>query len=418
MLYSVKYGHQKLSLAIPDTCPTDVIEPITVLPLEAPLEAFEAALDSPLGHPPLSALPQPASVAIAVPDETRPVPVRDLLPPLLERIFAAFPKLDHRRITIVVGGGLHEPPDQAQLDRVLPADLHGCTVVSHDARNSAICRMGVTSRGTPVEINAAYACAELKIVMGMVDAHQFAGFTGGAKGVVVGCASAVMIAHNHSLLSHAQAFAGNLEGNPVREDLNESGVIAGVNIAINVALTAEKKIAALFVGDPQLVLRRAAQETRALYGHRLHKKYDVVIASCGGLPKDICLYQAQKALDAARHCVAPQGKILLVAECSQGIGDDVYEDYVSRFTCQQDLLKDFTQHEFKMGAHKAFLFGRVAVAHELVLHTELSERDTSRCLLRKGDAQQTLDAWFGMNPHAETAVITYANSTFFYTPEA
>ena len=91
---------------------------------------------------------------------------------------------------------------------------------------------------------------------------------------------------------------------------------------------------------------------------------------------------------------------------------------MSRFTDHKSLLQDFGQQEFKMGAHKAFLFGRVAVAHELVLHTELSERDTSRCLLRKGDAQQTLDAWFGMNPHAETAVITYANSTFFYTPEA
>lgn len=418
MQYSIKYGHQKLALSIPDTCPTDIIQPITVYPLESPLQAFEAALDSPLGHAPLSELPEPASVAIAVPDETRPFPIKQLLPILLDRIFKAFPHLEHHNITIVVGGGLHEPPDQAQLDRILPSDLHGCSVVSHDAHNSSFRRMGVTSRGTPVEINAAYANAELKIVMGMVDAHQFTGFTGGAKGVVVGCASAAMIAHNHSLLTDAQAFAGNLEGNPVREDLNESGVIAGVNLAINVALTAEKKIAALFVGDPLLVLQRAAKETRALYGHKLHKKYDVVVASCGGYPKDICLYQAQKALDAARNCVAPQGKILLVAECSQGIGDEIYENYVSRFTCQQDLLKDFAQHEFKMGAHKAFLFGRVAAAHELVLHTELSEQDASRCLLHKGDAQQTLNDWFDANPQAETVIITYANSTFFYTPEA
>lgn len=417
MLYSVKYGHQKLSLNIPDSCHTDVIEPITVYPLDSPLQAFEAALNSPLGHAPLHELQQPQSVAIAVPDETRPFPIKELLPPLLDCIFKVFPSLEHHNVTIVVGGGLHEPPDQAQLDRILPRDLHGCSVVSHDAHNSPLCHMGVTSRGTPVEINAAYANAELKIVMGMVDAHQFAGFTGGAKGAVVGCASAAMIAHNHSLLKNPQAFAGNLEGNPVREDLNESGVIAGVNLAINVALTAEKKIAALFVGDPQLVLQQAAKQTRALYGHKLTKSYDVVIASCGGLPKDICLYQAQKALDAARHCVAPNGKILLVAECSQGIGDDAYENYVRKFSNQQDLLKDFTQREFKMGAHKAFLFGRVAAAHELVLHTALSEQDITRCLLRKGDAQKTLDEWFRIDPNAETAVITYANSTFFYKSE-
>ena len=167
--------------------------------------------------------------------------------------------------------------------------------------------------------------------MGMVDAHQFAGFTGGAKGVVVGCASAAMIAKNHSMLQSAGAYAGNIEGNPVREDLNEAGAIAGVNLAVNVALTPDKKIAALFVGDPQKVMRSAARETRNLYGLEQTKNYDVVIASCGGAPKDICLYQAQKALDPARHIVSPDGKVLLVAECSEGVGDDRYENYVQLF---------------------------------------------------------------------------------------
>ena len=131
-------------------------------------------------------------------------------------------------VRIVVGGGLHEPPDQAQLARILPEDLRGCTVVSHDAQNSPMRHMGVTRRGTPVEINAAYADADLKIVMGMVDAHQCVGFTGGAKGVVIGCASASMITKNHSQLQDPGAFAGNLENNPVREDLNEAGILAGV----------------------------------------------------------------------------------------------------------------------------------------------------------------------------------------------
>ena len=224
----VKYGKQELLLNFPHSTPVTVIRPTAVAPLATPLAAFAAALDAPMGCPRLEEMAVPATVAIAVPDETRPFPIKLLLPPLLERIFRAFPQLPHEHVRIVVGGGLHEPPDAAQLARILPENLDGCTVVAHDAQHSPLRQMGVTSRGTPVEINAAYADADLKIVMGMVDAHQFAGFTGGAKGVVVGCASAAMIARNHSMLCRDGAFAGNIEGNPVREDLNEAGGVYAV----------------------------------------------------------------------------------------------------------------------------------------------------------------------------------------------
>ena len=414
MIQTLKYGSGTLDLNLPDTADVSVFAPRQVKPLEDPRAAFLQALDAPHGCPRLEDRPTPCSVAIAVPDETRPFPIKLLLPLLLERIFKCYPALPRHMVRIVVGGGLHEPPDKAQLARILPEDLRGCTVVGHDARNSPMLRMGVTSRGTPVEINADYASAELKIVMGMVDAHQFAGFTGGAKGVVIGCASAAMITRNHSLLQSPGAIAGNLEDNAVREDLNEAGILAGVSMAVNVALTPDKKVAALFVGDPPAVLRVAAAEVRGLYGLELKKTYDVVVASCGGAPKDICLYQAQKALDPARRCAGERGRILLLAQCPQGIGDEIYEDYVSRFGDHQTLLRDFAQREFKMGAHKAFLFARVAAHHEMVLHTDLSGEDAGRCLLRKGDAQTTLDAWLAENPRASVAVLTHANSMFFY----
>ncbi len=415
MNHMLKYGSGSLHLEIPDTCDVSVFTPQQVEPLDNPLAVFMNALDAPEGCPALENMPTPESVAIAVPDETRPFPIKLLLPPLLERIFTSYPSLPPHMVRIVVGGGLHEPPDQAQLARILPEDLRGCTVVSHDAQNSPMRHMGTTSRGTPVEINAAYADADLKIVMGMVDAHQFVGFTGGAKGVVIGCASAGMITKNHSQLQHSRAFAGNIENNPVRDDLNEAGILAGVRMAVNVVMTPDKKIAALYVGDPCALLNTLAEKTRNLYGFKLTRTWDIVVASCGGAPKDICLYQAQKALDSARRCAGEHGRILLLAECAQGIGDERYENYVSRFTDHKSLLQDFMQQEFKMGAHKAFLFSRVAAQHELVLHTELSEADAGRCLLRKADAQTTLDAWLAINPHSSVAILTHANSMFFYS---
>ena len=117
----------------------------------------------------------------------------------------------------------------------------------------------------------------------------------------------------------------------MREDLNEAGVLAGVRLAVNVAPSA-KEPAALFVGDPPTVLRHAAKETSRLYGHELKQRFDIVVASCGGAPKDICLYQAQKALDAARHCAAPTAKFCWWPQCAQGIGDERYEEYVCRFS--------------------------------------------------------------------------------------
>ena len=250
--------------------------------------------------------------------------------------------------------------------------------------------------------------------MGMVDAHQFVGFTGGAKGVVVGCASATMIEKNHSMLKEPCAFAGNLEENPVRIDLNEAGRIAGVKLAVNVSLDAQKNIAALFVGDPPTILRSAARKTRELYGMELRETFDIVIASCGGSPKDICLYQAQKALDAARRCAGKNGKILLVAECAQGIGDERYLEYARNFSDHASLLRDFENQTFRMGAHKAYLFSRVAATHEIVLHTALSQEDLASCLLNKGNLQVTLSDWLTAEPEARIALITNANATFFF----
>lgn len=413
MQYILKYGKGKIALSLPENANVTVVDPRHAQPLEDPLGEFSRALNSPLSCLRFEDMTPPGSIAIAVPDETRPFPTKLLLPPLLEKIFRTYPDLPHERVSIVVGGGLHPRPDGAQLARILPEDLRGCRVVSHDALTSPMRHMGVTSRGTPVEINAAYADADLKIVMGMVDIHQFVGCTGGAKGVVVGCASANMITHSHSMMTRDEAYAGNIATNPVRLDMNEAGEIAGVRVAVNVVLTSDKKIAALFVGSPVAVLEKAALMTKSLYGQRLEKPFDIVIASCGGYPKDICLYQAQKALDACRHCVSPHGKILLLAQCAQGIGDERYEKYVERFHSQEELMENFRHSEFVMGAHKAFLFARAALNHEVILHTDLSESDLARCLLRKGDAQTAIDAWLDGNPKMTVGILTYANSTFF-----
>lgn len=414
MEITLKFGAGYKKLHLPDTADVTVFAPRELPALPDLADALMAALDAPLDAAPLEQRPMPGSVAIAVPDETRPAPLKALLPPLLDRIFDCWPGLQPQYVCVVVGGGLHPAPDDAQLARILP-DLHGCRVVSHDALASPMASLGRTSRGTPVEINAAFAEAELKIVLGMIDPHQFQGMTGGAKGVAIGCASRDMIQHNHSLMADPAARVGNIVDNPTRLDINEAGRIIGVDLAINVCLNPAKQAVGLFVGEPVAVLQAGAAVSEQVYGLPLEQPFDIVLASCGGDPKDICLYQAQKGLNLASQCAREGGRILLLAACTQGVGDDHYHDYVRRFSCPTEQMREFEEQGFRMGAHKAFLFSRTLTRFDVVVDSDLDAETLAGCHLRKGEAQSVLDAWLAeLGETARIAVVPSANTTYFY----
>lgn len=410
----LKYGTGYKRLQLPDSAEVTVFKPRELPPLPHPDEVLKAALAEPLEAAPLNMRTRPASVAIAVPDETRPAPLKLLLPVLLQQLFDCWPDLQPRDVVIIVGGGLHPAPDQEQLQRILP-DVRGCRVESHDAVQSPMARLGFTSRGTLVEINASFAAADLKIVLGMIDPHQFQGMTGGAKGVAIGCASKDMIRHNHSLMVDPAARVGNIKDNPARLDIDEAGRIIGIDLAVNVCLSPAKEPMALFAGDPEAVLAAGAAVSEQVYGLPFEEYYDIVVASCGGYPKDICLYQAQKGLNMASQCAVEHGRILLLAACGQGVGDHLYHDYVRRFSSPEEQMRDFSDHGFRMGAHKAFLFSRSLTRFEVVVESELDAATLAGCHLRKGEGQAVLDAWLHEAVHTpRIAVVPNANTTYFY----
>jgi len=401
---------------IPEKARVSLLSPSTVSVVENVEKAFEEAMDSPLAGQGLETMDKPGNVAIAVPDETRPTPVKILLPLLLKRLYRAFPHLRPERVTIVIGGGLHPPLDGNGIRRIVPDSLApGCAVVSHDAVRSPMSEYGTTSRNTPVSINAHFAEADLRLVMGNIDPHQFVGFTGGAKGAVIGCGSKSTIEANHGLMFNERARVATIEGNPVRLDIDEAGDLIGVHLVTNVVVDACNRVVNLLVGEPKAVYREGAKTCRALYGVPVREKFDVAVASCGGYPKDINLYQAQKGLAHAAQAVKPGGKILLLAACPQGIGDDVYSEYVSRFTTPGAVLEDFRRMGFKMGAHKAFLFSRTLVAFDVAIAADMQPEVLSKCHLRACDPQETIGRWVESFPGSpRVAVIANANTTYFY----
>ena len=353
--YAVKYGAGALTFALPDAVDATVVEPRAVPCVADPAAAVHQALGDALAR---GALARPGTTAIAISDATRPVPNDTLLPPLLAQLHGK--GIREEEISIIVGTGYHRAATPEELPQLVGADIaRRYRVLSHvyDDPAQLVC-LGETSRGTPVVINRTFAEANTRIIVGMIDPHQFVGYTGGCKGAFIGLAGGETIAANHSMLSDPAAKLGVCSGNPVREDIDELTDFLSIDLVINVVLNTANEVVRVFAGDPHDVLATAVPLVQDVCETAVPHAMDVVIASPGGYPKDINLYQAQKALAHACELVRPGGSVILVAECREGAGDDLYEAWMPAARTPQEVVTRFVREGFRMGAHKAFLFAR------------------------------------------------------------
>lgn len=377
--YAVKYGSGALSLDLPDAADVTVIEPRAVAGVADPMAEVEAALAGALEK---GLLRQPGRTAITISDATRPVPNDVILPPLLAQLHAR--GVRDEDIAVIVGTGNHRAASPNEFPKLVGPDIaRRYRVFSHVYDDQAqLVRLGTTTRGTPVVINRAFAEADTRIILGMIDPHQFVGYTGGCKGAFIGLAGSETIAANHSMLSDPAAKLGVCNGNPVREDIDELTDFLPIDLAINVVLNTANEVVRVFAGDPHDVLAAAVPLVQDVCETAVPQPMDVVIASPGGYPKDINLYQAQKALAHACELVCPGGSVVLVAECREGAGDDLYEAWMAAAKSPQDVVMRFEREGFCMGAHKAFLFARSMLkAHTYLVSSGIPPEQARKLLL-------------------------------------
>ena len=308
------------------------------------------ALAHPIGSAPLRQLVGPGrKVAIVVSDMTRPCPSDRLLPPLLEELFAA--GVAAADVKIVVALGLHRAQTAAELEQMVGADVYArVAVVNHDPED--VVRLGVTARGTPVEIFRPLVDADVRICLGNLEFHYFAGFSGGAKSILPGCASKATITANHGLMTQPGATTGRLAGNPVREDLEEGVAMLGVDFILNVIVDDHHRIVAAFAGDVETAHRRGCEAVAARGAVPIAELADIVLVSAGGYPLDVNMYQAQKALDNAVHAVREGGVIVWVAECREGLGSETFAAWLQEADSADGILERI-EREFVLGGHKA-----------------------------------------------------------------
>lgn len=359
MRISVPYGEGALEAVLPDGLDVTVIGPgcglgEEVAPPVAPSAADEQAeirraLAEPIGAPRLSELAAAArTAAVVVSDVTRPCPSHRILPALLEELSPLRPE----QISILFALGGHRPHSPEEQVRLVGEEVARSGVRLLDLETSRCRPVGTTSRGTRLEVFEPYLEADLRVCVGNIEYHYFAGFSGGAKAVVPGLCSYAAISDNHSMMLAPTARAGIMEGNPVREDIDEAAEMIGIDFILNVLLDEEKRIWHAVAGHFLAAHRAGAEVYDRRCDLRIAEAADVVIASPGGRPKDINLYQAQKTLDNVSGAVKDGGVIVLVARCPEGFGQRVFEEWMTGMGRPQVLI-DRIRREFVLGGHKA-----------------------------------------------------------------
>lgn len=408
MKLELGFGQGTQPLEVPDQNVMGVLEPNPVPAGLTGTAEVTRALAEPIGAPPLRQVVRPGeTVAIVTSDITRPCPTAKILPPVLAELEAGGVRRED--ITLVFALGSHRPHTEEEMRHLAGPDYDTLRCV--DSVGDFV-HLGKTHRGTPVDIFRAVAEADRRICLGNIEYHYFAGYSGGAKAIMPGVSTRAAIQANHTMMVLPEACAGRLEGNPLREDLEEAAAICGVDYLVNVVLDAHKEIVKAVAGDVTAAHRVGCRFLDGLYQVSIPHRADIVVVSQGGAPKDLNLYQTQKALDNAKHAVRPGGVVVLVGSCKEGLGEATFGRWIQEAKKPSDLT-DRVQKHFELGGHKAAAIAMVLASAEVYLVSEMDPELTRKCFLEPFDTvQAAFDRAFArLGPEAQVLVMPYGGST-------
>ncbi len=394
MKVALPYGRREVIL---DTGVAEVrvLEP-NPLPSRPEEEVLHEALASPLGTPRLASILSPGeSVVVVVSDVTRVAGTATFMPLLLR-------ELEGCEVTVLFALGAHRKMTPDEQVRALGQEVFGrVRVVQHDAFDPAgLAYVGTTSRGTPVYVNRIALEADRLVLTGAAVYHDFAGFSGGRKSILPGIAGCETIQSNHRLLLTPEVgggrlptvASGTLEGNPVHEDMLEAALLVRPDFILNTVISPEERIVGACAGDLAEAHARACELAREVYGVPAGGRADVVVASCGGFPRDIDYYQATKAIDNASHAVRDGGAIVLVAECSEGVGPFSYKYWFDELATVADVDRALREN-FEIMGYMALMVKELREKRgvDIIGVTELSAEDCAIVGMEKApDADSAL----------------------------
>lgn len=380
MKLNLPYGDSRLELTIAHER-VDVITPRFVMGLDDEARSFTEAVRAPLGCAPLAAqVAATDTVAVVIPDITRALPSERLL----AWLFAELAHVPAASIVIIIGTGTHRPNTPEEIVRMVGAEIASrYRVINHDAFNAAtLTQVGLREEGLPILMNSAYVQADKRIIMGFIEPHFMAGFSGGYKAIFPGIADFESIMHYHraAVIGDPRSTWGNLDRNPTQEQIRRNGSQAGVDFCINVTLNSKGQITAFFCGDVIAAHDAGCAFAKDTAMVKCTQAYPVVITSNSGYPLDQNLYQAVKGMSAAAQIVEDGGLIIVAARCNDGF--PVHGNF-QRFLFDYDGPQAFLDALFSPGFAQQDqwqnqLLALIQLKARIAVYSELDARELAR----------------------------------------
>ena len=311
------YGPEHREFSLPKKNLLSVVEPVNVPGIADPAAALLQAVRRPIGRPPLREIVQPRQdVLVIVDDNTRPTPVYQILPPLLEEIGVQQNRLDVR---ILIATGTHRPLTQDEIDAKVGADISArYPVINHQwGDESALVDLGVTANGTPIKVNRLAIESDVVIGVGLTVPHCLAGWAGGAKIIQPGISGKDTTNQTHALnMISPMPHLGRLD-NPMRAEIEQVVQSVRLDFMVCCVLNRHGEIVHLVGGDTLAAHRRSVELASDIWVRPVPALGDVVVVS--SYPSDVDYWQGIKGLFAAELIVKRGGDVVLATPCPEGI---------------------------------------------------------------------------------------------------
>jgi nickel-dependent lactate racemase len=408
------YDKTEVCARIPTRSLLGLIQPKEKPGVPDPDKEISRALRNPIGSRSLKELASPGSTfAIVVDDYTRPPPTQLMITQLLKELNKV--GIKDEDITLIFGCGTHRAVKPEEAKAILGEEIvNRIKSISHDYRSKDQVYIGTTKYGTKVSINRTFAEADVRILTGDVEMHYFAGFGGGRKSVLPAISSEETIRHNHALLLHPKARTSILDENPIHEDMVEAAKLAKVDFILNAVVNSRGEVVKAFAGDLEEAFYKGVKLVKDMCKVSIDRRADVVVISPGGHPSDVNLYQAYKAVDHNLACVKRGGVIILVAECPESYGNEVFYDWMTKFEDLKSMEKEIKKR-FVIGGHKAYYLLKALQRAQIILVSTMPDYYASnvfklRTARALNDAIQEAFRIAGKNP--KVWVVPHGHSTF------
>lgn len=368
----IPYGKTEICARIPTRNYLGTIGPEEKPGVKDTAAEFQRAFDEPIGTKRLSELAKPGQkVVIVVNDHTRSTPSYIIVPPVLNELNKA--GIQDSDITVIFGCGTHRAPKPEEMKALVGEEvLRRVKTMSHDCRAQDLVYVGRTKALTKVYLNKTFVEADLRILTNDIELHYYAGYGGGRKSVLPAVSGEETIQHNHAMMLHPKARTGNLEGNPIHEDMIEAARLAKVDFIVNILTNSKGELVRVFAGDLEKAFYEGVKLVDEMYKVPIERRADIVIVSPGGHPHDIDLYQAYKGIDDALEAVKRGGVIICAAECPEGHGNEVFHDWMTKFKEPKDMEAEIKRH-FRLGGHKAYYLARAQQKAQIILTSTLPD---------------------------------------------